>query len=168
MFKSQIKKGIKILTNMENEFSQLYEKKFEDVLYDYLKLLLQIAIFSGLLTLILGMIKAMYLQTFRQTPIGYMNYLNFLSGQAVGTSMGYLLAGTIVLFFIALILNITTKIKFTETLKRLFYSLTPLLLFGWFSKLALFLLIWAVFMFIVGSKFHKIKKIDKKSIQQRI
>ena len=166
--KSLILKEIQLLKNPEKGFSELINKDLESVVFDYVKQLLILIIVASILNFIILFGRVLYLYIFLGIEIDYYRFLNFALGQSSAISILYLISGTFLVFFLFLMLSLFfRKIKNTELLKKLLYSLTPVLLFGITPLLAIVLLIWSGFLFILGIKLHRERKVDKTSIEQR-
>lgn len=165
---SAIKKSINVLLKPETEFSKLKDKSFEDVVKDYIIVLISFAIIAGVLLFILSYIRAVYLDIFVNIDIQYLRMLNYAGGIATSISFFYIFAGTFIAFFMTIILRIfIRKMKYTSLFAILLYSLYPLILFGWIPFNPLPLIIWSIFLFIIGVKSYKITITDKNSINQR-
>ena len=168
MVKRLLKKGIKVLQNPEKEFGLLNEKNLESVVFDYLRLLIFIAFVAAMVNFIINLARVVYLDFFLLVKVNYIRFLNYAFGQASAVAIIYIIAGTFIIFFLGLILRIFfSKMKFTELLKKLLYAMMPILLFGWTPTLGLGLLIWSIFLFVIGIKFHKKHIVKKSSIEQR-
>lgn len=168
MIKKAIMQGVRILSSPKNEFDNLNKRTFEEVITDYLWLLLALAILSGIASFIFAFFNALYLNLFVDIEIQYFRMLNYTLGRAVSLLFFYIFTGTFLLFIVSLLVRpFIFKIKYIDLLKIFFYSLTPLLFFSWlmFNPAALF--IWAIVLFVIGIKSHKAVKIKKDSIQQR-
>jgi len=163
-----LKKAFRILSNPKKEFEDLSNRTFESVIGDYIKLLISVAIVAGLSSLIYAISRAVYLDLSLDIDIQYLRMMNYSFGRSASLFFFYIFAGTFLLFFISIILKpFIKKTKYTSLLKILFYSLTPLLLFSWLFSNPLPLLIWSLFLLIVGIKDHKSVQIKQNSIDKR-
>lgn len=164
-----IKNSFKIIINPNVEFDSLFKKSFETVLKNYLYLIIFAGILSGLTIFLLSFGKAIYYSFFMKIDINYINMLNYNYGRFISTVFFYLFAGTFLIAIIGLIIKPFTKgIKFTNVLKIIFYSLTPLILFSWIQILTPGLIVWSLSLLIIGlKKFKEKEKIKKSSIEQR-
>ena len=167
MLKELIKSRMDILTNSEKTFSTLKEETFEQVCFDYFRMLILISLVASLFNIVWSFLQVSYLNMFRNVEVNYLRYLNFVLAQSSTIALLYMLSGTFLLFFLSLLLYLFFKIPYTELLKKMFYALTPLLLFGWSPLLAGVLVIWVIFLFVVGVKLHQPKQSDRLSIEQR-
>lgn len=167
--KNSIKTAVNVLKNPEKEFSSLHTKKLENVIFDYFQLLIVLVVVVATVNLLISFIRALYLDIFLAVEIDYLRFLNFVLSQSSAIAIIYLVSATFLIFFLLIILKIFfRRIKYTELLKRMAYSLSPILLFGWTPKIALALLVWCAFLFFVGVKYHQGDiKIDRRSIEQR-
>jgi hypothetical protein len=166
--KGLILNEIGILKNPEKEFSTLSNKNLESVVFNYVKQLLLLIVVASVVNFVIMFLRVLYLDIFLEIDINYYRFLNFALGQSAAISIIYLVSGTFLVFFVSMFLNIfIRKIKNTELVKKILYSLTPILLFGITPLLATVFLIWSAFLFILGVKLHKEKRIDKTSIEQR-
>lgn len=161
--KKAIKQSIKIISNPSNEFKDLNKKTFENVLSDYFKILLGISILAGIISMLFYTLRSVYFDIFRQIDISYIRMLNYSSGQATGLLFFYLFTGTFIVFILSMVLHtFFRKLKYVEFLKVMFYSLTPLLLFGWVIAAIPGLIIWTITLFIIGIKTELGAKDSKK------
>ena len=168
MIKRLIDKCIRILKNPEKEFGALHTQTLETVVFDYLQLLVGIAVVAGIITFIYSLIRTVYLDIFLSIDINYIRFLNFALGQASGTALFYILGGTFLMFPASLILTLFfRRIRYAELLKKMLYAATPILTFGWVPKIALALFVWCIFLFYVGLRTHKQIIIAKTSIERR-
>ena len=162
-----IKRSIRILLSPKKEFEELNNRTFEEVIWDYMRLLILVALAAGLSSLIYAIVRALYLDISLDIDIQYLRMINYSFGRATSLMFFYVFAGTFILFFISMILKpVFKKIKYTSFLKILFYSLTPLLLFSWLFSNPLPLLIWSVFLMIIGLKNYRSVQIEN-SIDKR-
>lgn len=167
MILKPIKNALKILNNPETEFSQIHKRKFEDILSDYLILLVVLSITAGLVSFIFYLVKAFYLDIFLTVDVNYMRMLNYSLGRTTSLMFFYMFAGTFLVFIISLMLRLFVHVKYVQLFSIMFYSLTPFLLFAWIPILGYSLFIWTVFLFFVGLKHKKQFLVKKDSIKQR-
>jgi hypothetical protein len=167
--KKKIKKGIAALKNPEKAFLELKKVTLEDIVSDYMHLLLLVALAVALFNIIYSIGRTIYLAVFLNADISYVRLINYITGQSFTILLIYILAGTIVVFLFSFIMKIFfRKIKYTELLKIILVSLYPFLLFGWIPRLAFALIIWSIFLFVLGIRINKDpEKIKKDSIFQR-
>ncbi|MDD9952980.1 MAG: hypothetical protein OXR66_01440 [Candidatus Woesearchaeota archaeon] len=140
-----------VIADPVHAFKQLESRSFEDVLYEYLKLLVLVSIAAGLFLFLLSMGKALYFDLFRAIDIKYWRLVNYASGALTATALLYLFSGTFVLFLISLLVQPFTRLRYTRTLQVLFYALTPLLLFGWFIPIVGGIALWSLALFCIGT-----------------
>ena len=172
MFAKSLKKAWNIVTDPISEFKKLNKISFEKVLGEYLHMLITIGIIAGIFNLLINVFRALYLDIFLHADVQYIRMINYLFGKASSIFFFALFFGTFIMFLVSLIIKqFFTRVKYTEMLKILFYSLTPLLLFGWTHKLVPGLVIWSLIMLYHGMKVNEsniIKsKTKKNSIKQR-
>jgi hypothetical protein len=171
MFVIQVKRAIKILANPDVEFKKLSTRTFEDILSDYLWLLLGVAMLAASASFIFFLGKAFYLEKFALIDVDYVRMLNYSVGRSTSLAFLYVFIGTFGLFFLSLLLRIFVKIKYTTMLSIIFYSMSPILLFGWIPIANFALGIWSLFLFIIGVRIKSQKSSqrihDSGSIQQR-
>lgn len=164
-----VKKGLRVLSNPKNGVSKLSKIPFENTLVDYLQLLLFFGIISAVANLVYSVVKALYLDLFTLVEVQYLRVINYSFGRSMSLLLFYLFAGTFIVFFISLMLKpFTKKIKYTLLLQLLFYSLTPILLFGWVYYFVPGLVIWSIYLLVLGIRQLKSQpKVSKSSINQR-
>lgn len=171
MLLGAVKRGFSVLVNPEREIKALKGRTFEDVLGDYITLLAASALLAGIASLLYSFGNAIYLELFRGVDIYYWRLVNYSLGNVVSLTFFYFFAGTAILFFISMLLkSIFRRLNYIHLLEILFYSSTPVLLFGWIPVLAPALIIWAVFLFVtsirLGDEVFR-TGIDIQSIEQR-
>jgi len=164
-----IKRAWKLLAEPRPAFKEMQKRPFEKVVSDYLILLVAVAIVAGLTALVFGVLKAVYYDIFFTIDIQYLRMVNYAMGRTTSLGFFFIFAGTFLLFFLSLVLKpFFRKIKFTQFLGVLFYSMSPVLLFGWIPVMPYALFIWALFLFIIGvSELKASGAVRKDSIQQR-
>lgn len=171
MILDAVKRGLGVLGNPEKGIKSLKNRTFEEVLGDYMVLLIASALLAGTAAFLYSLVNAIYLELFTSVDINYLRFVNYSLGTSVSLTFFYLFAGTAIMFFISLILvPFFRGLKYIHLLEILFYSAIPLLLFGWVPIFAPALLIWAVFLFVTAIRLRgKIfrTKIDVQSIHQR-
>ncbi|MBU0757593.1 MAG: hypothetical protein KKF44_05990 [Nanoarchaeota archaeon] len=151
MIKKRIKRAIMVLSDPKSSFKDMKSKSFEDILGDYMILLLICAGLAFGVNVVFGFIKSIYFDIFSNVEINYLNVLNYGFGIGFAMFFFYLFAGTFIVFFLSIILNpMFRKIKYYDLLKILFYALTPLILFSWFPVFVPSLIIWSIFLFLEG------------------
>lgn len=164
-----IKERINILKNPQNEFKSLKEKTLESAVFDYIKVLFLLAIIAAILNFIISFVKVLYLTIFLTIDINYSRFLNYTIGQSLVLAYVYLILGTIGMLILSFLLHaFYTKIKYTELIKIISYSLTPVLILGWTPGLAMPLFIWSILLFVVGvNEYKEVKKYPKNTIDER-
>ncbi len=168
MIIKQIKRGFNILLNPNKEFKNISKIKFEEAVADYFKLLVSVAIVAGIANFIIALIKAAFLDITLNIDIQYLRMINYSIGRATSLVFFYIFAGTFILFFVSIILRIfIRKVKYVDLFRILFYSLMPLLLFGWLPFNQVPLLIWCSFLLAIALRQHRSVKVKKGSINQR-
>jgi hypothetical protein len=168
--KRTIKHSIRILYNPEQEFEALNNRTLEEVVEDYIILLLSISVLAGVVSLAYQAIYAAYINLFQGIAINYLRLLNYSAGNSVSLFFFYAFAGTFLLFIISLVVKAFVKgIKYTKLISILLYSVTPLLLFCWITP-AFFLplSVWCIFLAVSGVKtFRRIEEQKKKLISSK-
>ncbi len=148
----------------------MWKKQFEIVLDIYLRLLVKLSILTGIVILLIDIIRYAYYTIFDIANVNFWRMINYSFGTATGMAFFYIFAGTFGFFFLSLILKIfVRKIKYLDLFRLMFYSIMPFLLFGWLPLPIAALLIWCIFLFVKGLKSynsHKAKSI-KNTIMQR-
>jgi hypothetical protein len=131
-------------------------------------MLLCTAVLAGVVGFIAYFSRAVYLDTFLNADVQYIRLLNYSIGRVVSIVFFYIFAGVFILAIISWILKMFVKMKYTELLKIIFYSLSPVLLFSWIPLSPYPLLIWTAVLFYIGVSIKRVDtKIKKDSIQQR-
>lgn len=161
-----IKSAFKVLCNPEREFQKIGKKTFENMLSDYLKLLLIVSIVASLFVFVSSFIKSYWFWFFNSLDINFARMINYMIGKATAVFFLYLFSGTFILFFISFLVKPFEKGSYITLLKKLFLAVSPLLLFSWIPFFVPSLIIWCIFIFIVGIKF-KDKRMDRGSIKER-
>lgn len=164
---NQINKTILALSEPRNSISALEKEPFESVVRHYIHMLLLVGIASGTFHFLYSLLRAIYLDIFFTIDVQYWRMINYATGRASSLLFLYIFAGTFILFFASLILKLfIKKLRLIEFLKVIMFSMSPLLLFGWFFSPLPFLL-WSVFLFVTGIKHYNPTIIKKKSILNR-
>lgn len=163
------KKGIYILLNSDETAFELPNRTFEDVLSDYLVLLLSCGILSVLFEFLYSIGFVVFFDLTKNMDVSYLKVINYSLGNSVSSFFLYIFCGTFLMFFLSLILFVfLKKVKYMNVFKVLLFSFTPVLLFGWIRVLFLGLLVWAFFLFFKGiALFKKQQHTSKKSINFR-
>lgn len=164
-----IKRAWRLLAEPGVSFRDMQKRPFESVVSDYLILLVSVAILAGVTALIFGVLKAVYYDLFFTIDIQYWRMFNYAMGRTTSLGFFFIFAGTFLLFFISVILKpFFRRIKFTRFLGVMFFSMSPVLLFGWIPVMPYALFIWALFLFIIGiGELKAAGSVRKDSIQQR-
>ena len=131
-------------------------------------MLLLVAIIAGLANFLFFLLRALYLDLFVTVDIQYMRMINYSLSTSSSIILLYLFAGTFILFFISVLIKpFIRKVKYTELLKILMYSMAPLLLFGWLF-IPIPFIVWSLFLLFVGLKTYKTTFIRKDSVHNRV
>jgi len=156
------------LSNPEKAFSELENYSFEDVVSYYTIMLALTSFVAGILNFLVSIIKAIYFDIFIDVDVKYLAMLNYTLSVSTSLMFLYIFLGTFILFFISILLiPFFPKIRYTSLLKILLYSMSPFLVFVWIPSSSFPLLIWCIFLLVIGIKSHKIVKIRSGSIKQR-
>jgi hypothetical protein len=165
---SLIKKNIEIIKEPKKEFSKLSKITFESVIGNFFIMLLCTAVVAGIVAFIVYIARAIYLDMALSADIDYIRMINYSFGRVVSIVFFYIFAGVFILAMVSWLLKIFVKIRYTELLKIIFYSLSPILLFSWIPLSPYPLFIWTIVLFSIGVSTHKTgKKVKKSSIEQR-
>jgi xanthine/uracil permease len=149
--KKRITTALRFLGNSKAEFAKLKNKSLEEVLENYIKLVLLSAVVAAIFSFIRSLVYAVYLNIFEGVTINFMNLANYSASLSGGIFFFYLFVGTIFSGILTMLLNIFLRKKYTELVKIYCMSLIPVLLFGWISQsIGLCLLIWSAYLFILG------------------
>ena len=163
ILKKSIINAIQFLKKPEESYKKLKKHTLEQVLEDYMKLLLGSGIIAGIISLIFSILRAVYLETFEGVTIEYLRLLNYSLGTGAGIFFFYLFVGTFGMLIVATIIWLfVRKIKYYDFIKIVCMSLYPLYLFSWiYIKAAPMLLLWSLFLLIIGVKEYKKSKEEK-------
>ena len=142
--------GISILKNPEKEFSALPKKELDQVIANYLVLLLYSGFIAGIFSFFFSLGRAIYFDTILRAETEYGGVLNYSIGIAISIFFFYIFAGTVIFFCLSLIIKRIYNKPYVEILKMMAYSSVPLLFFGWVPGAAIPLLIWAIFLFVAN------------------
>lgn len=168
MVLEQIKRGFRILLSPNKEFKILSKRTLEQVIKDYIFLLISVAIIAATVNFLFLLLKAVYLDLFVNIEIEYFRMINYSLARSGSLLFFYLFAGSFLMFFVTAILRpFFRKIKYADLFKILFYAFTPILLFSWMQFNPIPLFIWGLFLFIAGLRNHKHFQVKKDSINQR-
>ncbi len=167
--KMAAKRGFTILSNPHEAYQNLHRRPFDSVMSDYLVLLIAVSIVAGIVNLIYALLRSVYLTLFQTIEVDYLRLLNYALGNSAGILFFYFFAGTFFLFLLTLILNLFCKgLRMTQMFAVLFYAATPLLLFSWIPVAVWPLLVWSIFLFVIGAKRQRFKdRISKRSVRYR-
>ena len=145
----------------------MWKKQFEIVLDIYLRLLIKLSILTGIVILLIDVIRSAYYTLFNIANVDLWRMINYSFGTATGMAFFYIFAGTFGFFFLSLILKLLTpKMKYLDLFRLMFYSIMPFLLFGWLPLPMAALLIWCIFLFVKGIKSYNQYK--RKNIKNTI
>ena len=168
MLKSNIRKGLAILSNPEKAIIDLKNDTLEAIVGYYISLLLLTSAAASIANFLFSIVKVAYFDVFLMVDVDYLSMLNYQLGRSLSLAFLYLFFGTFIMFFISVILKFFfTRIKYTDLLKILLFASTPFLLFGWVPFAPYPLVIWWLFLLATGIINYKAVKIRKGSIQQR-
>lgn len=163
-----VRQGIKLLSNPDVEFGNIYQKSFETIVGEYTILLILASIAAGLLSFIWAVSKAGYYDLFQSIDVQYLRMINYSLGRLTSIIFFYLFFGTFAVFFVSVILKpFFRKIKYINLLSILMCSLSPVLIFGWIFVPPYAFLIWSLFLFVKGVRNYKHISIKKDSINMR-
>lgn len=157
ILKKSVTNAIKFLRAPLEHFKKLQKHTLEQILEDYIKLLLGSGILAGLLSVMFAILRALYLETFRGVTVEYLRLFNYSLGTATGIFFFYLFIGTFGMLIVATIVWILIKkIKYYDLIKIFCLSLYPIYLFSWiYIKASPMLLLWSIFLLIIGVKEYK-------------
>ncbi len=166
--KKAIAKGFGILSDPSQEFEEINKRTFEEVLEDYIKLLLFSGLLAGIVTFIYILIRAAYLNLFKGMAIDYWRLINYSAGTSGSIFFFYLFAGTFLFFILSILIKAFVKgVKYTRFVALMFYSLTPVLFFGWLSaRIIPPLFIWSAFLLAAGVKKENERANEKEATKE--
>lgn len=168
MLIKSIKRGSRLLIDPQKGLEQLNKLSFESVVGNYMWLLIAVAIAASITNLLFSVGKAVFYDLSVNIDIQYWRMLNYSLGRAFSLLFFYIFAGTFLIFFISMLLRpFFRKIKYTDFLRIISYSLTPLLLFAWLPFNQIPLVIWSIFLFVFVIRSYKSIEVKKGSVQQR-
>ena len=158
---------IRILYNPKSSFEELSGKTLENVVQNYVLTLLMASAFAAAASFIYWNAETIYLGTIG-AEINMGNAINYAAAKSASIMLFYIFTGTIPAIAAAYIINlIQKKLKFTELLKVMMYSLTPFILFGWLLLNPITAGVWSMLLLIMGVKNYKQAAISANSIKQR-
>jgi hypothetical protein len=162
------KRYLALLKNPQKEFDKISNRTFEEVVADYMMLLVAAGLAAGIASFLYILLSVFYMDLALDVSIEYIRMLNYSIGRAISTLFFYLFSGTFLLFFLSIILRLVfRKINYSLLLRIMIYSLSPMLIFGWLLPNPLPLLIWSGLLFYTGVNKIKKDKIKKGSIHRR-
>ncbi|MBS3158003.1 hypothetical protein J4206_01820 [Candidatus Woesearchaeota archaeon] len=165
--KKQVNRCILILYDPKQSFHELEKESLEEVTSYYMQMLLFAGAATGLFNLMFLLSKTLYLDFIVDIDVRYSIVFNYLVGRATSLVFFYIFGGTILLFFLSMIIRIFIRLRYAELLKLLMYSIAPLLLFGWIVGFQAIAVIWCIFLFVIGLKTYTVKSIKKDTISNR-
>ncbi len=153
MVKDKIIQAFRILISPQKEFQALKLRSLESVAAHHTVLLLMSGLFAFSATILFYILRGVYYGVFFNADILYLRVLNYSFGIGIALFYLFLFGGTFGLFFLAAIIKpFFGKLKFTELIKIILYSATPVLVFAWLPLSQYMLFIWGMFLFVVGIK----------------
>ncbi|MBI1935200.1 hypothetical protein HYS31_02060 [Candidatus Woesearchaeota archaeon] len=168
LIRQYIRKGLKILSNPEKEFSSLGKTSLEECVGYYMLMLAAVAVAAGLANLVLSVIKTIYLDIALSLDVNYLRMINYSMGVSTSIIFLYIFIGTFGVFAVSAIAKpFFPKIKFADFLKITLCSLSPFLLFGWVPYGQFSLLVWSLFLFVIGIRSYRHEHVKRTSIGQR-
>lgn len=147
-----IGRAVAVIRNPDHAYGQLHSRTLEDVLADYVKLVMASGLLAGVVSFIWAFGRAAYLQLVRGIVVDYWRLANYQAQVLAGTFFLYLFAGTILFFLASVVVKAARpRAGYTQVVMVLCYALSPVLLFGWVSsRLVPALLVWSVVLLLVG------------------
>src|SRR2546423_369786 len=113
--KSAIRTAFNTLYNPAQAFKGLSKRTLEDVVGDYVKLVLFSGVLAAIASFLYAVGNAAYLQLIKNVAINYLRLSNYYLGISVGTFFFYLFAGTFLFFLCTvLIMPFVKKVKYTH------------------------------------------------------
>ena len=101
MVLEQIKRGFRILLNPNKEFKILSKRTLEQVIKDYIFLLVSVAIIAAIVNFLFLLLKAVYLDLFVNIEIEYFRMINYSLARSGSLLFFYLFAGSFLMFFVS-------------------------------------------------------------------
>ena len=148
----RIKFALNILKSPRAEFLKIDRITLDYLLGNYIVLLIISAVLSGIVTFILGVVRALYYNIFSHAEIDFTGVLNYSIGIGVSLMFFLIFCGTIILFFFSILLKSILRLPYIKILKILMYAAMPLLLFGWIPNIVYSLVVWSTFLLFIGLK----------------
>jgi hypothetical protein len=160
--KQKIGKVFSLITAPKESIHKLRSESLEKAVGDFLQLLILAGLLAGVVHFSFFFLKSAYHDVFQNLSVDYARMINYTFGRSVAVFFFYLFSGTFLLLIASIPLKIFAgKIKYTEFLRILIYSLSPLLLLGWIPMNPLPFIVWGIFLLIVFLK----AKGNRKSLQ---
>jgi hypothetical protein len=152
--KQRVMRGLELLSSPKSAFRQMEERTFEQVLEDYIKLLLWSGFFAGIASFLQKVGFAAYLYVFKSLRIDFLRLMNYSGGTSTSIFFIYLFIGMFGLFLVSVLAKLFfNRIKYTQLISIIMYSATPILLFSWiYTAVTLAYLLWSAFLFSAGVK----------------
>ncbi len=151
--KERIIREFRVLSNPDEGFRRLEKRSLEDVVSDYILILLLSSALGFLATVILSVIRAVYYQLFYHADIFYWNMLNYAFGIGLALFYIYLFLGTFGVFILTLVMRaFARKMRYVRLIKIVLLSTAPILLFGWIPLSQFPLFVWMLFLLVKGMK----------------
>jgi len=146
-----LRKSFSILAKSQYELLRLQKRSLEEVLEQYFKLLLVSGLLASVMNFVWMLLTATYYKIVSNVTIDYGRLLNYGLSLSAGIFFFYLFAGTFILGTLSLLLTPFLRHKYTEVVKVLVTSMTPVLLFGWIAQRVVTpLLIWSLYLAVIG------------------
>jgi len=157
------------LVSPKQAFLDINKKTLEDVVHDYLFLLLCFGILAGVSSIVINLAKAIYVNFFLHATVQYFRMLNYTIGRGVTTTFFFIFAGTFLLFVATIIILFFIRgIKYTEICKIAMGSMAPAIFFGWLQISPIVFVVWSTVLIIIGiNEQKKNRKIRRDSIENR-
>ncbi len=151
--RKRFESAFKVLVSPKPEFSRIREKKFDPILGNYLALLLLSSAFAAVSVFVYRIAKGVYFHFFFRADINYSVLMNYAFGISVSVFFFFIFSFTVLLLLLSGILKLFfPKGSYTDLLKMMMYSATPLILFGWIPGAVFAMIIWSLFLFYTGAK----------------
>ena len=141
-----ISTAIRFLKDPRKHYANLRKDSLDDILGNYIILLICCALFGSVSLFIVRLLLALYYDHILQAEVIYSNVIGYSFSISSSLFFGYIFVGTFGTFTFILITNLIKK-NFVMNSKCVLYSCMPLLLFGWIPYVGFSLGLWSLFLY---------------------
>lgn len=151
-----ITEAFKTISASAKEMERLKKRSLEEVLEQYIKLLLASGALAAIFSIIVAFAKAAYYDLLRGLTVEYLRLLNYTLSLAAGTFFFYLFVGTFGLAILSALIYPFARLAYTRLVQVLCVATMPVLLFGWLApRLATALLLWSLYLLLLGISLNR-------------